>query len=124
VSPGRQATVDGFRRWGYTGDQLRTTAEAFADRLRDAGVHRGDRLVIWSENRLAGLERVLHHNAPVATPWQGPHRVRRPMVLEGNDYPAIAPRRAGSSRAAAAREALFNGRGGGEEFAACASESA
>jgi long-chain acyl-CoA synthetase len=42
---------DGFRRWSYTGDQLRATAAAFADRLHSNGLHDGDRLVIWSDNR-------------------------------------------------------------------------
>lgn len=42
---------DGFRRWSYTCDQVRATAEAFARRLMDAGLEPGDRLVIWSDNR-------------------------------------------------------------------------
>jgi long-chain acyl-CoA synthetase len=42
---------DGFRRWSYTGDQVRATAEAFAGRLNDAGLRAGDRFVIWSDNR-------------------------------------------------------------------------
>ncbi len=42
---------DGFRRWSYTHDQLRATAEAFAGRLADAGLRAGDRLLIWSDSR-------------------------------------------------------------------------
>ena len=42
---------DGFRRWSYTHDQLRATAEACARRLADAGLHAGDRLLIWSDSR-------------------------------------------------------------------------
>lgn len=42
---------DGFRQWSYTYDQLRATAEAFAGRLADAGLHAGDRLLIWSDSR-------------------------------------------------------------------------
>ena len=42
---------DGFRRWSYTHDQLRATAQAFAGRLTDAGLVAGDRLLIWSESR-------------------------------------------------------------------------
>lgn len=34
---------DGFRRWSYSGDEVRATAEAFAGRLADAGLHTGDR---------------------------------------------------------------------------------
>ena len=41
---------DGFRTWSYTCDQLRMTAEAFAQRLADAGFAPGDRLVIWADN--------------------------------------------------------------------------
>ena len=42
---------DGFRRWSYTHDQLRTTAEAVAGRLTDAGLRQGDRLLLWSDSR-------------------------------------------------------------------------
>jgi hypothetical protein len=42
---------DGFRRWQYSYDWLREAAEAFAYRLREAGLRPGDRLAIWSENR-------------------------------------------------------------------------
>ena len=53
VRGGGEALVydDGFRRWSYTYDQMRATAEAFADHLTDAGFHAGDRLLIWSESR-------------------------------------------------------------------------
>lgn len=42
---------DGFRRWSYSGDDVHATAEAFADRLADAGLRTGDRLLIWSDSR-------------------------------------------------------------------------
>lgn len=42
---------DGFRKWSYTHDQLRGTAEAFARRLIGAGLRVGDRVLIWSESR-------------------------------------------------------------------------
>ena len=42
---------DGFRRWSYTGDELRAMAEAFAARLMDAGLQPGERLVIWGDDR-------------------------------------------------------------------------
>lgn len=42
---------DGFRRWSCTSDQVRTSAQIFAARLRDAGVQTGDRVALWGENR-------------------------------------------------------------------------
>ena len=42
---------DGFRRWSYSGDDVRATAEVFAGRLADAGLRNGDRLLIWSDSR-------------------------------------------------------------------------
>jgi long-chain acyl-CoA synthetase len=42
---------DGLRRWTYTHDQLRATAEAWAGELVHAGLHTGDRLLIWSDSR-------------------------------------------------------------------------
>ena len=42
---------DGFRQWSYTYDQLRATAEAWAGELVKAGLHPGDRLLIWNEMR-------------------------------------------------------------------------
>jgi long-chain acyl-CoA synthetase len=42
---------DGFRRWSYTHDQLRATAEAVAGRLTRSGLRPGDRLLIWSDSR-------------------------------------------------------------------------
>ena len=42
---------DGLRRWSYTRDQLRTTAEAWAGELVKAGLHAGDRLLIWCDSR-------------------------------------------------------------------------
>ena len=49
----REALIydDGFRRWSYTGGQVRATAEAFARRLMDAGLQPGDRLAIWAVSR-------------------------------------------------------------------------
>ena len=42
---------DGFRRWSYSYAQVRATAHDFANRLMEAGVLPGHRLVIWSGNR-------------------------------------------------------------------------
>jgi long-chain acyl-CoA synthetase len=42
---------DGFRRWSYTHDQLRGTAEAIAGHLTRAGLRQGDRLLLWSDSR-------------------------------------------------------------------------
>jgi long-chain acyl-CoA synthetase len=53
ISGSSQALVydDGFRRWSYTRDQLRATADAWAGELVKAGLQVGDRLLIWSDNR-------------------------------------------------------------------------
>ena len=42
---------DGFRRWSYTGNQVRAAAERFAGRLMETGLQTGDRVLIWSANR-------------------------------------------------------------------------
>jgi long-chain acyl-CoA synthetase len=42
---------DGLRQWSYSADELRAAAEAFAQRIHDAGLQPGDRLVIWSDSR-------------------------------------------------------------------------
>jgi len=42
---------DGFRRRSYTYDQLHAAALSVADRLKDAGLGAGDRLLIWSDSR-------------------------------------------------------------------------
>lgn len=53
VRGGSEALIydDGFRRWSYTGGQVRAAAEAFACRLMDAGLQPGDRLAIWADSR-------------------------------------------------------------------------
>jgi len=49
----RQALAydDGLRRWSYSWDQLRATADAVAVQLVEAGFRPGDRLLIWSDSR-------------------------------------------------------------------------
>jgi long-chain acyl-CoA synthetase len=42
---------DGFRSRHYTYEQVGRAARAFARRLCDAGVTKGDKIVVWSENR-------------------------------------------------------------------------
>jgi long-chain acyl-CoA synthetase len=42
---------DGFRSRHYTYEQVSRAARVFAQRLREAGVSRGDKIVMWSENR-------------------------------------------------------------------------
>src|SRR3954454_13517634 len=42
---------DGYRSWSYTYAQVTAAAEAFATRLRDAGITPGQAVAIWSENR-------------------------------------------------------------------------
>ena len=42
---------DGYRRWKYTYAQVGLAARHFATRLSEHGIHKGDRVIIWSENR-------------------------------------------------------------------------
>jgi long-chain acyl-CoA synthetase len=42
---------DGYRLREYTYRQIGASARAFASRLRDAGLSKGDAIVVWSENR-------------------------------------------------------------------------
>jgi long-chain acyl-CoA synthetase len=42
---------DGYRTWSFSYAETAAAAEAFAQRLRDAGIGKGDAVVIWSENR-------------------------------------------------------------------------
>jgi long-chain acyl-CoA synthetase len=42
---------DGFRSRGYTYADIARAARGFAARLHAAGVHKGDKIVFWSENR-------------------------------------------------------------------------
>ena len=42
---------DGYRSWSYTYAQVTAAAEAFATRLRDAGITPGQAVAIWGENR-------------------------------------------------------------------------
>jgi len=42
---------DGYRSWTYTYAQVGAAARAFAARLRSEGLHAGDKILIWGENR-------------------------------------------------------------------------
>ncbi len=42
---------DGFRRWSYSYRQIAQSAQAFAVKLRAAEIAKGDKILIWSENR-------------------------------------------------------------------------
>jgi len=42
---------DGYRRWNYTSAQVGLAARHFAARLSEQNIHKGDKVVIWSENR-------------------------------------------------------------------------
>ena len=42
---------DGYRSWSYTYRDTADRARAFASRLHDEGITRGQHVVIWSENR-------------------------------------------------------------------------
>jgi long-chain acyl-CoA synthetase len=43
---------DGLRWWSYTRRQILNGAGAFAGHLKQAGVTKGDRILLWSESRL------------------------------------------------------------------------
>jgi long-chain acyl-CoA synthetase len=42
---------DGYRTWSYTYRETAAHAGAFAGALRDAGISRGQHVIVWSENR-------------------------------------------------------------------------
>src|SRR5438067_93541 len=42
---------DGFRRWTYSYSEAGDAARVFAERLRGAGIGKGDRGLLWSESR-------------------------------------------------------------------------
>ena len=42
---------DGYRRWRYTYAQVTLAARQFATRLSERNIHKGDKVIIWSENR-------------------------------------------------------------------------
>ena len=42
---------DGYRTWSYTYAEVDAAARAFAARLRDSGIGRDQKVVLWSENR-------------------------------------------------------------------------
>src|SRR6266567_927406 len=42
---------NGFRRWSYSYSETAHAARLFAERLKQAGVRKGDRVLLWSESR-------------------------------------------------------------------------
>jgi long-chain acyl-CoA synthetase len=42
---------DGYRRWKYTYAQVGLAARHFAARLSEHNIHKGDKVIIWAENR-------------------------------------------------------------------------
>ncbi|MGE3843226.1 MAG: AMP-binding protein [Vicinamibacterales bacterium] len=42
---------DGYRSWTYSYAEVAVAAGAFTERLRNAGTSRGDKVVLWGENR-------------------------------------------------------------------------
>ena len=42
---------DGYKRRGHTYEDVGRAARGFAGRLRSAGIHQGDKVVFWGENR-------------------------------------------------------------------------
>ena len=51
-TPGEFLTYDdGYRSWTFTYGEMASASRAFAERLRSAGIGRGDAVAIWAENR-------------------------------------------------------------------------
>src|SRR4051812_32579177 len=42
---------DGYRTWTWTYGELAAAAQAFAARLRESNIERGQAIALWSENR-------------------------------------------------------------------------
>ncbi len=42
---------DGFRTWSYSYEQVTGAAARFAERLTSAGITRGEKVILWGENR-------------------------------------------------------------------------
>ena len=42
---------DGYRSWSYTYREIAEAAWTFAARLEEAGIRRGDKVLLWGENR-------------------------------------------------------------------------
>jgi long-chain acyl-CoA synthetase len=42
---------DGYRTWSYTYGEVAGAARAFAERLREAGIGKGQAIAVWGENR-------------------------------------------------------------------------
>lgn len=42
---------NGFRRWTYSYSETTSAARVFCERLKEAGISRGDRVLLWSDSR-------------------------------------------------------------------------
>src|SRR5206468_9766700 len=94
---------DGFRARTYTYEQVGAAARGFAARLHAAGVHKGDTVVVWSENRpewivafwgclLAGVVVVpIDYRASPDFLIRVSRIVAARVILIGQDVPALAP---------------------------------
>jgi long-chain acyl-CoA synthetase len=93
---------DGYRGWSYSYADMARMAEAFATRLRTAGVRKGEAVMIWSENRpgwiaalwgclLEGLVIVpVEQRSSVDLFRRIKEKVRPRAILLGNRVPPIA----------------------------------
>jgi long-chain acyl-CoA synthetase len=90
---------DGFRSRRYTYDQVGRAARTFADRLKEIGLIKGDKVVFWSENRpewivafwgcvLSGVVVVpVDYRASPEFLARVSHIVAAKLVLVGQDVP-------------------------------------
>src|SRR5918996_1039916 len=42
---------DGYRTWSYTYAEVRSAAYIFGERLRSEGIRKGEKIILWGENR-------------------------------------------------------------------------
>ena len=94
---------DGFRARTYTYEQVGAAARGFSARLHAAGVHKGDTVVVWSENRpewivafwgclLGGVVVVpIDYRASPDFLVRVSRIVAARVILAGQDVPALAP---------------------------------
>jgi len=93
---------DGYRIWRYTYRQVVRASHGFAGRLQEHGLRKGDRVLLWAENRpewvvalwgclLAGVVVVpVDHRAPLDFLHRIQRNVAARLILCGTDVPREA----------------------------------
>ena len=95
---------NGFRSRGYSYAEVARAARGFASRLHEHGLRKGDKIVVWSENRpewivafwgclLGGVVVVpIDYRASPDFLVRVSRIVAARVILAGQDVPALAPR--------------------------------